>query len=135
MFILPGQLPSARSSGGGSEESPSRQFPARLGRQAADTAYSAAGASSGNRPQTQRRNSSSYTFAGNQPLVSLPEINLLSLYRKSTSCNFAAFCKRCRSPISLNPIPRPSVAFEPQTEIQPLAILPLFARGAAPKFH
>src|SRR5574344_1143742 len=120
MFILPGQLPSARSSGGGSEESPSRQFPARLGRQAADTAYSAAGASSGNRPQTQRRNSSSYTFAGNQPLVSLPEINLLHICRflqevpppdftephstalggfrtsdrNSTSCNFAAFCNR-----------------------------------------
>src|SRR5574344_805971 len=66
-----------------------------------------------------------------QPLALSPEINLLSLYRKSTSCNFAAFCKRCRTPTLTKPISQPSVAFDLRVASQPLAILPLFARGAA----
>src|SRR5574344_857396 len=49
----------------------------------------------------------------------------------STSCNFAAFCKRCRSPTSPNPTPRPSVASDLRVANQPLACLPLFARGAS----
>src|SRR5574344_919066 len=101
MFILPGQLLSAR------------------GRQAAE----ARRVRPGNSPQGSvvRRRTPHITppvphlATGPRPSVEIhpltlsPEINLLSLYRKSTSCLF--------------------------TGNQPLAILPLFARGVAARFH
>src|SRR5574344_1627420 len=70
----------------------------------------------------------------------MPIFNLLTLSRKSTSCNYGSFCKRSRCQTSPTPIPRPSVASDMRVVNQPLAIMALFARGAAarlrqPPFH
>src|SRR5574344_396453 len=80
-------------------------------------------------------NSIPHLFTWKQPRASLPGNNLVYFRWQSISCIFAAFCKRCRSLISPNLIPRPSVSSCLRGANQPLAYLALFARGAAARLR